>query len=374
MNTTALNAVNPTMPSSTIRVEPVDPPLVAPIEDIRHRVASALNIPASLVHVEDYRAGAAGLIQRCSGTADGERFFAKLFLVDPFPVPPRFATPSEELSGVYPTPKPLREQITVEWKMAQKIRSLVGTRNVPAPLGHSVEHRILVFQEVSGLRMDRFANYHWPGHGKLTSLSTAVFHAGAWLRRLHESSAQATETVDFKQNAADLARLAHTRAIDLTSSAGRLLRMLEAAGRELDEKDSFPIPVALCHGDFTLPNLLWNPGREHLWVIDFELSGRRPILHDLCTMIFDLRKRLLHPLTLPRVIRECEESFWKGYGPIPRDLMAVVNALAASRVLYSSLPRISTLRDRRGWKGGVKASIYKLFFKDLMLARLLRAN
>ena len=32
------------------------------------------------------------------------------------------AKQSEELSGVYPTPKPLREQITVEWKMAQKIR------------------------------------------------------------------------------------------------------------------------------------------------------------------------------------------------------------------------------------------------------------
>jgi hypothetical protein len=246
----------------------------------------------------------------------------------------------------------------------------MGPQEIPAPWGHSVEYRTLVFEKVNGLRMDRFVNSRRASRRKTISVEAALFKAGAWLRRLYASSFQGSKTVDFGEVVADLNALMRERAIQSTSYAGLARQALEFGRREFRRSTSLCIPVAFNHGDFTLPNLLRNTDRQHLWVVDFELSARRPILHDLCTLIFDLRKRLLHPLTSPGVIEQCEKSFWRGYGAVPKELFALVNALATARVFYVSLPRISTLRERRGWAGGQKASLYKVLFQPLMLDRL----
>ena len=74
-----------------------------------------------------------------------------------------------------------------------------------------------------------------------------------------------------------------------TPYAELALRVLESARSGLSSRTSLRVPVALNHGDFSLPNLIWNHDRQHLWVVDFELSALRPIFYDLCTMIFELR-------------------------------------------------------------------------------------
>jgi hypothetical protein len=339
-------------------------------EDTRRRVASALKIPQQLVSLAGLQVNPSGLILQSSGTADGARFVAKTFLVNPYPIHPRFATPREELAGQDDAYRSVEEQIIAEWTWAQRMCALMGTQAIPLPMGHSIENRTLVFEEVNAVRMDRIVNSRWPGHGKMISAEAAMFQAGAWLRRLHESSSQGYETMDLGEVAADLNSLVRKRAIETAPFAGLARWALESAGQEFNRGTSLCVPVAFSHGDFTLPNLLWSHDRQHLWVVDFELSARRPILHDLCTMIFDLRKRLLHPLTSPRVIQQCEKSFWRGYGAVSKELPALANALATARIFYSSLPRISTLRERRGFTVGLKASLYKVLFQPFMLERL----
>jgi len=343
-------------------------------EDLQDRVASALDISPVLVTVERYETGASGWILFCGGVAAGRRFFAKVFLVDPYPMPPRFATPAEELAVPELPKRPVAAHIVAERNMVQKMRALAGTRNVPVVLGYSVGSRTLVFEEVGGLRMDRFVNWAWPNEHKMRSVQTAMFQAGAWLRTLHDSSLQGYETVDLAGTVAALRELADRRKLDGTPYGERAHDVLESAVDKLRPQTCLRVPVALNHGDFSLPNLIWDDVREQLWVVDFELSSYRPILHDLCTMLFTLWHPLLRPLTLARVVQLLEGPFWQGYGPVPEDIRTLANGLACARLFYHSLPRVSTLRERHGWKGAVKATLYKSLFQRYMIARVLQAQ
>lgn len=344
------------------------------MEGIRGRVASALSITPRLVNIESQHTGYFGWILRCLGTAAGTRFFAKIFLVDPYPIPPRFATPGEELARPEKPQRPVEEQIAVEWEMVREMRSLVGTKSIPAPLGRSVEDRILVFEGVNGMRMDRFVNWSWPDVRKVDSVEAALFQAGAWLRTVHEASFQGYETIDFCEVVDALRGVLRKKKLETTGYADLALNVLESTRQNLNPRTSLRVPVALNHGDFSLPNLIWDHARKQLWVIDFELSSYRPILHDLCTMIFTLQQPLLRPLTSARVVQLLEEAFWRGYGPVSEDTRALVSGLACARLFYHSVPRISTLRERRGWTGGVKATLYKRLLQPSMIARILRVR
>jgi hypothetical protein len=266
----------------------------------------------------------------------------------------------------------VEEQIIAEWRMASEMRSLVGGESVPTPLGYSLDDRTLVFQEVAGTRLDRFASRAWPFGRRTQSTETAIFHAGAWLRAVHDSSPQGCETIEFLEVVDALCGLIRQKELQGTLYAQRALRAVESLGQILSPRSTLHIPVALNHGDFSLPNLMWDAGREHLWVVDFELSDRRAILHDLCTMIFELRKLLLYPQTARSAVQAYERAFWAGYGAIAGDLFVCVNALATARLFYYSFPRISTLPQRRGWRGWIKANIYKGLIERYATMRVLR--
>ena len=340
--------------------------------DVRDRVASALSIPSGLVNIESHQVGLSGWVLRCLGKADGAQFFAKVFLVDPYPVPPRFSTPWEELVGPEKPHRPVEEQIAAEWSMARKIYSLLGGRNIPAPLGCSLGDRTLVFEQVRGSRLDHYVKWTWPAGEKVGPAETAVFQAGEWLRAMHSSSPQGCETADLAEVNDTLRRLIRKRRLDSSPYAEWALKPLEFLARDLAPRTSVHMPVALNHGDFSLPNLIWDNDREELWVVDFELAARKATLHDLCTMIFELRKPLLHPLTSQRAVRIRESAFWAGYGPIAQDFFAFVNALVTARLFYQSFPRISTLAARRGWKGWLKATAYQRLFQRYATTRIWR--
>jgi len=337
-------------------------------------VASAMNIAPELVKIERQQSGFPWLMQWCWGTAAGTRIFAKTFLADPYPVPPRFATPREELAALEEPQRPVDEQVNTEWEMVQEMRSLVGTQNIPAPLGRSVEDRTLVFEWVKGLRMDSCVNWTWLHRRKLKSVEAAMVQAGSWLRTVHDSSFQRYETIDVAKSVDALLALRCSKRVETARYARLALKVLEFTKQDLHPRIPVRVPVALNHGDFSLPNLIWDGDSAQLWVIDFELSGYRPILHDLCTLIATLRHRLLVPSTSPRVVRFLEEAFWKGYGPIAKDIGTIVNGFASAWLFYHVFPRLSTLRERRGWKGGLKAVLYKGLFQRFMMARILRAQ
>ena len=349
--------------------------LVGPgcLDEVRGRVASALNTSISRVSIASHRIGFSRWVLRCTGKADGTRFFAKTLLADPYPVPPRFATPWEELSSPEKPQRPAEEQIAAEWRMACEMRSLVGGESIPTPLGYSLDDLTLVFEEVHGTRLDRFARWAWPRGRRARSTETAIFRAAAWLRAVHESSRQGCETVEFPDVVDALRGLICKKALRGTLYAQWALKAVESLGKTLSPRTTLHIPVALNHGDFSLPNLIWDADREHLWVVDFELSARKPILHDLCTMIFELRKPLLYPQASRSALQACERAFWAGYGAVAEDLFVCVNALATARLFYLSFPKILTLPERRGWRGWLKATLYRALFQPYTTTRVFEA-
>ena len=344
------------------------------LDEVRGRVASALNTTIPHVSIESYRIGFSGWVLRCTGTADGTRFFAKILLADPYPVPPRFATPWEELASPAKLQRPVEEQILTEWRMASEMRARVGGESIPTPLGCSLDDRTLVFQEVVGTRLDRFASWAWPLSRRRQSTETAIFHAGVWLRAVHDSSPQGCETIEFLEVVEALRGLIRQKELQGTLYAQRALKAVESLGQILSPRTTLHIPVALNHGDFSLPNLIWDADREHLWVVDFELSARKAILHDLCMMIFELRKPLLYPHTSRSAVQAYEHAFWAGYGAIAEDLFVCVNSLATARLFYLSFPKILTLPKRRGWRGWIKATLYKRLFQRFAASRILQAS
>jgi len=244
---------------------------------------------------------------------------------------------------------------------------------VPAPLGFSLDGLTLVFEEVCGTRLDRFARWAWRLGRRARSTETAIFQAGAWLRALHESSRQGCNTVEFPEVVEALRGLISKKALQGTVYGQWALKAVESLGEILSPRTTLHIPVALNHGDFSLPNLIWNPEDEHLWVVDYELSARKVILHDLCTMIFELRKPLLYPQTARSEVRACERAFWAGYGAIAEDLFVCVNALATARLFYHTFPKMLTLPERRGWRGWLEATLYRGLVEPYTSARVLEA-
>ncbi len=339
--------------------------------EIRRRVGAALDISPDLIEIEQSQVSSAGLNRRSTGKARGTRFFAKTYLVDSCPIPAHFSMPGEELQHPAELYRPVEEHVATEWMAARKIRSLLGS-NSPAPLGCSLQGRTLVFEEVKGTRGDHLVRWAWPGTANLRAAEKALFRAGAWLRNLHDASFREYALVEPLEVLEAARQLISMRGVASTLHGRLALQEIESACHQIGPQARLQVPVTLNHGDFSLPNLLWDRERERLWVLDYELSSCRPILHDLGMMIFDLRRHLLHPRTWRLSVRRCERAFWSGYGVVSPSLLLFVDALATARLFSHSLPRISTLRDRRGWTGGLMASVYKTFLQPLMIARIMR--
>lgn len=93
------------MPSSVVGGRAAQLSTAAWVEDIQCRVAIAMNINPEFVNVEGRRKGFTGSNMRCWGTAAGVRFFAKIYLVDPYPYPPPICNPRGRVGKPREAPK-----------------------------------------------------------------------------------------------------------------------------------------------------------------------------------------------------------------------------------------------------------------------------
>ncbi len=341
-------------------------------DDVRDRIACALSARRSEIATEHFKYSPSKLAARCTGDWKGKRFFAKIVLADPYPIPARFSTPWE-MSGGFPEPvRSASEQIEAEWEMAHKMRELSGGSSVPTPLGKSVPARTIVWDEASGTLLIRMLK---KSRWKVSFVSTGasvLFQAGMWLRNVHETSRQSTEIIEMPALIGLVNDFMEQQRPKNGSPYHRIvMKILEESLLEIGGAGAFRVPVAFTHGDFCLSNLIGESAGCRLNVVDFELCAFRPICHDLFALVSDLRSQLLNPVVPKSVILSWEKSFWAGYGPISVQIRAFVDALALARIFYHHLYRLLTRRQRRGWIAGVNAQLYRTFLERMIITRRL---
>jgi aminoglycoside phosphotransferase (APT) family kinase protein len=273
----------------------------------------------------------------------------------------------------------VEDQIRSEAERFGQMRRIAGGLEIPELLGVSIPGRTLVYQQVEGTPLSsmvgpRFGSWMPKARQRAAPAEDALARAGVWLRRLHALTAAGSESIAPAGQLGILLSLVREKGLENSSYGRQALRALQPALSNLESHLPVQVPVALNHGDFTLPNLLWDSQPRQLWVVDFELSTQRGILHDLCSIIFDLRRHLLRPTGSPAAIARCERAFWKGYGPVSAGLQALVEALATARHFYHTLPKLRNWRTERGLWAGVKSSLYRGVFQPVLTRRLLAIN
>jgi hypothetical protein len=339
--------------------------------EIRRRIGAALRVNPEYVELERTELDASASAIRCVGRMHPKKFFAKIYLVDRLPIPSPFPIPGEDLGRQEEDDSPIEDYILTEWKRVNQIRSLVGSRNCPVPLGYTLEGRTLVFERMSGMRADCLAHRIWPWTARLKSAEKALFHAGAWLRNLHQSFCYKFESVFPIEVLEQGHRLAKLKPAESDDNRRLSLQPLEAVCRRIGPRTPVRTPISMNQGYYSLQNLLWDGEREHLWVTDFGHASYRPILHDLCTIVCDLRTRLLNPLSSPWGLRRIEDSFWAGYGSVAANLQLLVDAVATHRILDQGFPLTSGLYSGQGFRGRIQSLVYKRFLQPCMISRIL---
>lgn len=366
-------------PSNTLRAEAhyaarseIRPDLILKgANDIRERIACALSVKTASISIERYGYSYSRLTARCVGESDGERFFAKILLANPYPIPQRFKTPWESRPSATVPVRSLHEQIEAEWNLTLKMQGYSGGECVPAPLGRSVPARTIVWERADGSSLARALKASRWKLSMSEAGSRALFQTGVWLRSVHQASRHGTESINVRH----LIRISNDSARQKDKSAEPYKRIaskiLELALLEIGEARTFEVPVAFTHGDLCLTNLLWDSMERQLAVVDYELSGFRPICHDLFAIVANLRSALLNPLIPKSVILAWEKSFWLGYGPISSEVSVYVSALALARVFYYHLSRFHSKQRRKGWIAGIRAQAYRTVLEPAVIAKRL---
>lgn len=353
------------------------PPRPLRVGELRARMASTLGISSGAINIVGQQMRGRKVVQQCWGTAGKRRFFGKVYLGEVYPVEAHFATPWEDLECPEPPLLSAEEQVTVEMTAFQRVLGLMGTRNIPVLLACSLSQRTLVCERVEGVSLESLfrhplLHFFRARGSNMRSLECAMSQAGAWLRALHNASSQGYEMMEPEEIADGLRALLQKRQMEDSTYAQLARRMFAPLTSGL--RSAIRVPIALNHGDFTFANLLWNRDRQNFWVIDFALSRTRPITHDLCTFVAALRRELLLPLTSPRMVRNLEDAFWKGYGRIAESIRTIVDCLSCASPFYRDLPRLSLSDRAAGWRGRVSGLLYRQLLQDLMFKRMVRAE
>jgi hypothetical protein len=333
-------------------------------------VAQALGVESDSVHLKQCILSPSKLFLKAYGTSHRTRFFAKTYLVDVYPVEPRLEMPWKDEVSRTASARPIADQIKIEWDKSQVMRELAGHNEVARRLGMSFAARTSVWEEAPGCRVDRSIGHMRWEDPKGRSLAPAFFKAGAWLARVHKASLQGYRSLDMREVGSTIQDLVLSRGL-LGSKYGTVaLKIIGDSNRAIGQ-DSVEIPLVLTHGDYCPANLIWEGSDQRLTVVDFEYSAYRLTSHDLISFLFSLRVHLLNPWVPKEAVTTLEESFWWGYGAIPRPLYTLVNAVASAMVFYYYLPRVSTRRERRGWWAGLVASAYQALFESRMVTKRL---
>jgi hypothetical protein len=349
--------------NATSRLD-VKAPVAGLPEDLRCRVAVALNLSTSDVELNLRGIHLDPRSVRCSGKANRQRFFAKILLADPYPV--TVVVPWKEAFSTEAQWRAAEDQVETEWSTAQQLRFLLGGNSIPRALGKSLEAKTVVWEEVMAHSVpDLVKRSRWLDP-KGRTCAAVLLQAGAWLRQLHDKTACGTETLGICAML-DAVRqvMAQQQSTPFVEDAETVLE----SGLQRILASTLTVPVGLNHGDFTLANLMWDERASRLWVIDFERPTHAGIWQDLATIIFSLRKQLLNPLVPRDIIAAMERAFWTGYGAIPPDLLVFIHTLVASQILFYYPNRLATRGERQGWFAGVGGSLYRSFLLPGMLSR-----
>lgn len=339
--------------------------------DIKERIACALRATTQAITVERYGYNTSKLAVCCSGKWNARRVFAKILLADPYPVPPRFRAPWDA-SPRNPVPvRTITDQIDTEWDMTLKMLRFSGGRSVPLPIGRSLAARTIVWEDAGGTPLINAVKWSRWRSSMAKAGAEALIKAGNWLRSVHEASQQGMEVIEARnliQTAIGLSRQKQRNGGHYENMASKIL---QEGLTQMGNTNTFKVSLGLTHGDFCLSNLLWKTSEKQLAVIDFELSALRPIYFDLFALVADLRAMLLNPIIPKSVVQKWEESFWQGYGPAPKEIIAFVKTLALARVFYYHFSRLPTRGQRKGFIGGINARLYRTFLEDRIIAQRL---
>lgn len=338
---------------------------------VRERMACALSARTSSVTVDRYKYSGDKRTVQCAGEWEGKKVFAKIFLVDPYPIPIHFIPPWETPSSVATPAREIGDQIESEWEMTLKMRAFSNGRCVPAPLGKSVPARVIVWEEMKGDRLDHAVKWSRWNSPMADRGREALYQAGTWLRKLHEASNQGSQTIEVSRLVSVAIGLSSQTKRNTSPYDRTVSKILDNLLSQIGGAGTFTVPVALSHGDFALVNIFWDNASCRLGIIDFELSGFRPIYYDLFALTSDLRSQLLNPFIPKAVILSCERSFWHGYGTISTELLMFVKCLALARTFYYSLSRLQSRRERKGWIAGFNARLYRTFLERRIITQRL---
>lgn len=344
------------------------------VDDARRRIAAALDVNPRQVKIPRGQLNAPGMVFHCRARCNGARYFAKVYLCGsnpPFRRIPAFVSPQGEAALLREPTKPFGGSAGAEWNMMREIQALVGDSHIPRPEGVAAGLGTLVLEEIHGARMDRYTPWSGWNRGRLLTCARVLCLAGAWLRKLHDASVVDHEELQAHETERTVGEILRLKGLRSTRFAPLALAPLEDACREIAAAGDVRVPVCIQHGDFSLPNLVWDTLRQRLWVIDLEHSTRGSILHDLSAITFNLQSQLLYPWRSASVVASLEEAFWAGYGPVSEPIRAMVHAIATARVFYHLLPKLTTRRQRRGWLAGATAAAYIRLLEPAMVRRIL---
>jgi hypothetical protein len=333
------------------------------IPDLSQAVAAALGLADGQVVVGNEKCVWDERSIKFTGHADGDEFFAKLLMVDPYPV--NLAVPWQRALVTSAQARSATEQVKREASARSELSRLMNVSAIPRCIGSSAQLRTIVWERVSGtsvlglLRRSRL----FDPQGK--TCRSIAFEAGEWLRQLHDSTRRGVQELKVCEslNAVLRAILAKRNSASAKHAIELVRSCAERAGASL------LTPVGRNHGDFTLVNLIWNQPARQLRVIDFENSEYGATWQDLASITFSLQKQLLNPLVPVQTVRGMEHSFWRGYGEIAPELFSFIQALAASKILVDCPERLGKSGEGRMWTREIAGSLYASFVQTKLMPR-----
>jgi hypothetical protein len=333
------------------------------VPDLLQAVADALNLPSGRIVIGNEKCVWDQRSIKFMGYADGQEFFAKMLIADPYPV--NIAAPWHSVLIAGERKRCSVNQVKLEASVRYELALMTDVSAIPECLGSSALFRTVVWERLSGttaLSLLRRSGMFDP-LGK--TCRAIALKAGSWLRRLHD---------DTRRGAQDLSLSGAMRAVQQTipssnrSASARCANDLLSRSAE-KMSGSVAVPVSRNHGDFTLVNLMWNQEQRELHVIDFENSEYAPIWQDLAAISFSMRKQLLNPLIPAHIVRGMEQAFWKGYGKIDSDLFEFVQTLALSKILVHCPERQMKSGAGKMSVSGIAGSFYANLVQSSLMSR-----
>jgi hypothetical protein len=343
-----------------------------PRDEAVERIAAALDVRPSEVRVDRWSRNERRTAVHAWGSARGRDFFAKILVTDSFPRLAPIVLPTDAPHGERGDTCTAVEQIETERAASGRFAGLGGLA-VPALLGCAPRERAIVWRAVPGrtldalLRRSRYA----PEAGR--DLAAGLQRAGLWVRRLHDTTRSGSTVVEIGALTTGLSRFGTTMPRERDAYTRIATEVVDSAVRAIGTAQ-LEVLRALTHGDLSPPNLLWNRSAAEGFVVDFEHSLERPVIHDLVLLLANLRAKLLNPLVPHRDVIRGEQAFWNGYGPIRSEEKVLVESLASAWVFYRFLPGLPTRASREGLSRRLLTAVYGILFERSRTARVLSGH